>query len=118
MEIFHEFTVEAAHELPAVPENHPCRHMHGHAYRIEVHIEGPVDEQVGWVADYAEISDAFEPLRRQLDHRVLNEVEGLSNPTSENLARWVWKRLRPTLPGLRCIIVRETDRTGCVYRGG
>jgi 6-pyruvoyltetrahydropterin/6-carboxytetrahydropterin synthase len=117
MEIFKEFTIEAAHWLPNVPAGHKCRRMHGHSYQIAVHIRGPVDPEAGWVLDFAEIKSAFQSIEDQIDHRCLNDVEGLENPTSENLARWIWARLLPALPALSMIAVRETCTTGCVYRG-
>lgn len=117
MEIFKLFTIEAAHRLPNLPAEHKCFRLHGHSFRIEVHVAGPVDPHLGWVQDFADIGRVFQPLFEQLDHRYLNEVPGLENPTSENLARWVWTRLKPVLPGLSQIIVRETCTAGCVYRG-
>jgi len=117
MEIFREFTFEAAHRLPNVPAGHKCARLHGHSFRVTVHVAGPLDPRLGWVADFAELSAAFEPLRESLDHRYLNEIAGLENPTSEVLARWIWDRLQPRLPGLSGITVRETCTSGCVYRG-
>lgn len=116
MEIFKEFTFEAAHRLPHVPEGHKCGRLHGHSYRAEIHVTGPVDEATGWVADFADIGAAFAPLHRQLDHQYLNEVDGLGNPTSENVARWIWDHL-PFLPYLSAVTVRETCTSGCTYRG-
>ncbi len=117
MEIFREFTFEAAHRLPHVPEGHKCQRLHGHSYRVAIHVEGPVGELTGWVVDFGELKEAFEPLRRQLDHYYLNEIAGLENPTSENLARWIWERLSPGLPLLSQVTIRETCTTGCAYRG-
>ncbi len=117
MEIFKEFTIEAAHWLPNVPEGHKCRRMHGHSFRIQVSVEGPVDGRLGWVMDFADIKAAFEAIEDQIDHRCLNDVEGLENPTSENLARWIWTRLTPALPNLSKVIVRETCSSGCTYQG-
>ena len=117
MEIFKEFTLEAAHFLPHLPEGHKCRRLHGHSFRIEVYVCGEVQRPVGWVMDFAEIGARFQPLFEQLDHYCLNQVPGLENPTSENLARWIWQRLKPELPGLSKIIVRETCTAGCVYEG-
>jgi 6-pyruvoyltetrahydropterin/6-carboxytetrahydropterin synthase len=117
MEIFKEFSIEAAHWLPNVPEGHKCRRMHGHSFKIEIHIAGPLHGQLGWVMDFADLKAAFRPVFDQIDHRCLNDVEGLENPTSENLARWIWVRLQRTLPGLSKIVVRETCTSGCVYRG-
>jgi 6-pyruvoyltetrahydropterin/6-carboxytetrahydropterin synthase len=116
MEIYREFTFEAAHRLPRVPDGHKCARLHGHSYKVQVHVRGDVDPATGWVMDFAEIKKAFRPLQDQLDHYYLNEVPGLDNPTSENLARWIWARLIDQLP-LSEILVRETCTSGCVYRG-
>ncbi len=117
MEIFKEFTFEAAHRLPNVPPDHKCGRLHGHSFRVAVHVEGPVDATVGWVRDFAELSSAIKPLIDRLDHYYLNEIEGLENPTSEVLASWIWDRLLPALPDLSHVVVRETCTAGCVYRG-
>ncbi|MBI4082622.1 MAG: 6-carboxytetrahydropterin synthase QueD [Candidatus Lambdaproteobacteria bacterium] len=117
MRIFREMTFEAAHRLPNVPPGHKCARLHGHSYRVEVHVEGPVGAESGWVMDFADIQAAFAPLHAQLDHQCLNEVEGLANPTAEHLARWIWRRLRPSLAGLCEVAVRETPSSGCLYRG-
>jgi 6-pyruvoyltetrahydropterin/6-carboxytetrahydropterin synthase len=116
MELFTEFRFEAAHRLPGVPEGHKCARLHGHSFRAEVHVAGPVDPQTGWVMDFADIRAACAPLREALDHRYLNDVEGLDNPTSENLAIWIWDRLAGVLP-LKRVVVRETCTAGCVYEG-
>lgn len=117
MEIFKEFAIEAAHWLPNVPEGHKCRRMHGHSFRIQVCVEGRVDARLGWVMDFADIKAAFEAIEDRIDHRCLNDVEGLENPTSENLARWIWARLLPALPNLSKVMVRETCTSGCIYQG-
>ena len=117
MEIFKEFGFEAAHRLPNVPEGHKCARLHGHSFRVEVHVRGEVDPTLGWVMDFAEIKAASKPIIDRLDHHYLNEIEGLENPTSEVLARWIWARLKPTLPALDRIVVRETCTSGCVYAG-
>ena len=117
MDIFKIFTLEAAHHLPNVPPGHKCRRLHGHSFRVEIQVTGPVQEHAGWVRDFADLSRAFGPLYEQLDHHCLNEIPGLENPTSENLARWIWQRLQPQLPGLSRIVVHETCTAGCVYRG-
>ncbi len=116
MEIFKEFTFEAAHRLPNVPEGHKCARLHGHSFRVKLYVGGPVDPHAGWVMDFAELKRAFRPLHDILDHNYLNDVEGLENPTSENLARWIWDRLAPEL-SLSRVIVRETCTSGCVYQG-
>ncbi len=117
MEIFTELGFEAAHRLPNVAEGHKCARLHGHSFRVTVHVEGPVGPDTGWVMDFAEVRAACEPLREALDHRYLNEIEGLENPTSEHLARWIWTRLAPRLVGLAAVTVRETCTSGCTYRG-
>jgi 6-pyruvoyltetrahydropterin/6-carboxytetrahydropterin synthase len=117
MDVFRVFQVEAAHRLPNVPEGHKCARMHGHSFRIEIHVSGPVGAASGWVMDFADLRQAFQPLYDQLDHRCLNDVAGLENPTSENLAHWVWQRLAPDLPGLSKVVVQETCNAGCVYTG-
>ncbi|KOG91756.1 6-carboxytetrahydropterin synthase QueD [Streptomyces varsoviensis] len=117
MEIFREFTFEAAHRLPNVPVGHKCGRLHGHSYRIQVHVESPVDEKTGWVMDFGDIKRAMVPLIETLDHHYLNEIKGLDNPTSEVLVRWVWDRLRDELPILSALTVRETCTSGCTYRG-
>jgi 6-pyruvoyltetrahydropterin/6-carboxytetrahydropterin synthase len=116
MEIFREFTFEAAHRLPMVPAGHKCARLHGHSYRVEVHVSGQIGPDTGWVMDFGDVSDAFRPVRDQLDHHYLNDIAGLENPTSEVLARWIWDRLTATLP-LSGVVVRETCCSGCVYRG-
>jgi 6-pyruvoyltetrahydropterin/6-carboxytetrahydropterin synthase len=117
VEIFKEFTIEAAHRLPQAPPGHKCQRLHGHSFRVEIHVRGPVDTKTGWIVDFADIKTAFQPLYDQLDHHYLNEVEGLDNPTSESLACWIWRRLKPALPLLSQVVVRETCTTGCVYSG-
>lgn len=117
MELFKIFQVEAAHFLPNVPAGHKCRRMHGHSFRIEIHVSGPVGDETGWVMDFADLKQAFRPLFEQLDHHCLNDIEGLENPTSEHLARWIWLRLKPDLPALSKVVVQETCQSGCVYRG-
>jgi 6-pyruvoyltetrahydropterin/6-carboxytetrahydropterin synthase len=115
--IFKEFTFEAAHRLPFVPVDHKCHRLHGHSFRVEVHVTGEVDPRAGWILDFSELKAAFKPLHAILDHNYLNEVPGLENPTSENLAAWIWDRLELTLPGLSHVVVRETCTSGCIYTG-
>jgi 6-pyruvoyltetrahydropterin/6-carboxytetrahydropterin synthase len=117
MEIFNIYHIEAARRLPRLPESHPCSRVHGHSFRIEIHVSGPVDPDTGWVIDFAELDAAFAPVRAQIDHRYLNDIPGLENPTSERLAQWVWQQLKPALPGLSKIAVQETHQSGCMYTG-
>lgn len=115
--IFKDFSFEAAHRLPNVPEGHKCARLHGHSFRVRVVIEGPVDPVTGWVMDFADIKAVVRPLEDRLDHYYLNDIEGLENPTSEELARWIWRALKPQLPLLAAIEVRETCTSGCIYTG-
>jgi 6-pyruvoyltetrahydropterin/6-carboxytetrahydropterin synthase len=117
MEIFKVFSIEAAHRLPNVPPGHKCARLHGHSFEVVIHVRGPVAMEAGWVMDFASIKEAFKPLHAQLDHYYLNEIEGLANPTSEHLARWIWQRLQPSLPLLSKVVVKETCTSGCVYQG-
>jgi len=117
VDIYKEFTIEAAHLLPNVPDGHKCKRLHGHSIRIEVHVGGDVDPELGWVMDFAQLKNSFKPVFEQLDHHYLNDIEGLENPTSENLARWVWDRLIGDLPQLSSVIVKETCTSGCIYKG-
>lgn len=115
MKLYKDFTFEAAHRLPFVPEGHKCGRLHGHSYKVRLHIEGPVEECSGWVIDFAVISKAAKPIIESLDHHYLNDIPGLSNPTSENLAIWLHSKLKPSLPLLVAVEVNETCTTGCVY---
>ena len=117
MNIFKKFRFEAAHRLPNTPNVlHKCRRLHGHSYRVEIHVSGEPDPATGWIVDFGEITAAWQPLHDVLDHYYLNEIEGLENPTSENLARWIWDAIE--LENLSAVVVRETCTSGCVYRGG
>lgn len=117
MTIVKRFRFEAAHLLPHVPTGHKCARLHGHSFEVELALDGPVDEATGWVVDFAEISAAWKPLHEQLDHRFLNDVPGLDNPTSENLARWIWERASRALPMLSRVVVHETCTSRCEYEG-
>src|ERR1041384_5916538 len=105
VELTKEFHFEAAHSLPNVPKGHKCARLHGHSFRVEITVKGPVDPHSGWLIDFAELKEKFKPLEDQLDHRFLNEVPGLENSTSENIARWIWQKLKPQLPILYQITV-------------
>src|ERR1035437_6467709 len=100
VELTKEFHFEAAHSLPHVPAGHKCARLHGHSFRIEVTVRGVVDPHTGWLMDFGELKAKFRPLEDRLDHRFLNEVAGLENSTSENIARWIWVRLKPQVPQL------------------
>jgi queuosine biosynthesis protein QueD len=115
--LWKEFRFEAAHLLPHMPSGHKCARLHGHSFHVEIHLKGPVEEYTGMLVDYADIKQAFLPLEEQLDHRYLNDLPGLENPTSENIVCWMWERLKPALPQLQRLVLRETCTVGCVYEG-
>ena len=117
MDIFRIFHLQCSRRLPALPESHPCSRLHGHSFRVELTLSGDIDPTLGWVLDFADIETAWQPIHAALDHRCLNDVPGLDNPTSENLARWIWNQLKPALPALSEVWVHETCTSGCRYRG-
>ena len=117
MEIYKEFTFEAAHRLPNLPDGHKCGRLHGHSFMVQVHISGDIDPVTGWIMDFADLKAAFKPIYNRLDHYYLNDIEGLENPTSEVLAKWIWNELKPALPQLSKIVIKETCTSGCVYQG-
>ena len=117
VDLVREFRFEAAHRLPRVPREHKCYRLHGHSFRCEIAVRGEVNSETGWFIDYAVITEAFEPIRQQLDHYYLNEIDGLENATSELLARWIWEKLQGVLPGLHRVTIRETCTARCDYFG-
>jgi len=117
IELRKTFDFEAAHWLPTFPQGHKCRRMHGHSFHVDVVVVGEVDAARGYLQDYGEIKSAIEPVRQRLDHYVLNEIEGLENPTAEILAKWIYDRIQPRLPWLAEVRVHETCTTQAVYRG-
>ena len=117
MKITQAFTFEAAHRLPNVPETHRCFRMHGHSYRIELTLDGPVDPTSGFVIDFFDVEAVFAPLLERLDHHCLNEVDGLENPTAEHIAIWIWDRVKPLLPLVASVRVYETPQSWAEYEG-
>ncbi|MXP56721.1 6-carboxytetrahydropterin synthase QueD [Pantoea sp. Mhis] len=115
--VFKDFRFEAAHLLPYVPEKHKCGRLHGHSFRLRLEITKAINIHTGWVMDFAEITAKFKPIYNQLDHHYLNEIPGLENPTSEILAKWIWYKVKPILPELSSVIIKETCTVGCIYRG-
>jgi len=116
-ELIRTFSFDAAHSLPGVDENHKCRRLHGHSYRVDVHVTGPVDATTGMAMDFGEIRDVVDPILDRLDHRLLNDIPGLANSTSENLAKYLWDKIVPDIPKLSAVTVWESDASRCVYRG-
>jgi len=117
MEIFKTFTIESARSLPNLPNGHPCKNIHGHSFKIIITVSGKVNINTGFVMDFSEIDSAFAPIYKQIDHAYLNDLNGLENPSSENLCQWIWSRLSITLPSLKKIEIKETESTGCIYKG-
>ena len=117
MEVYREFKFDAAHLLPNLPPEHKCSKLHGHTFRAVIHLVAEVQRESGWVRDFGEIKRLCKPVIDELDHKYLNDIPGLSNPTSENIARWVWNRLKPVIPELSMVEIKETTSTGCRYYG-
>ncbi|NIR44776.1 MAG: 6-carboxytetrahydropterin synthase QueD [Gemmatimonadetes bacterium] len=117
VELNRKYNFAAAHHLPKAPEGHKCRRLHGHSYRVEVGVRGPVNPETGWLIDYGAIDTAVKPVIARLDHRTLNDVPGLENATSEHLCRWLWEKLEGALPQLHRVSVAETCAAACHYYG-
>jgi 6-pyruvoyltetrahydropterin/6-carboxytetrahydropterin synthase len=111
------YSFEAAHHLPRVPAGHKCSRMHGHSYRVEIGLRGPVDPLTGWLVDFAMIDDAWAPLFRQFDHHTLNDTAELDNPTCENLCAFIWNAMAAKVPNLAAVTVWETADSCCTLRG-
>lgn len=117
MDIYVSMSFDAAHRLPKVPEGHKCSNLHGHTFVVEIHVSGDVAEDTGWVIDFGDIKAVAKPLINKLDHHYLNDIRGLENPTSENIAKWIWDRLKPELPNLSKIMVKESPTSAAIYTG-
>lgn len=117
MLLYKTFTFDSAHYLPRVPAGHKCANLHGHTYTLKVFVEGKPDPLLGWVIDFNDLKKAICPIIDQLDHNLLNEIEGLNNPTSEMLAVWLWNKIITKLPGLKRIELNETPGSGVIYEG-
>ena len=117
IELRKSFQFEAAHLLPLLPKTHKCRRLHGHSFKVEIVVAGDCDPKLGWLMDYADITAAFKPIWDTLDHNYLNKIPGLKNPTSEVVAVWIWRKLKPKLPLLTEVVVAETCTARAVYRG-
>lgn len=115
-DLFRDFSFSAAHRLPLVGEGHPCGRVHGHTYSITVHLSGPVKPDFGWVVDFGFIDEVVKPVVDELDHQMLNDIGGLDNPTSEQVALWLAAKLSDSLPELVAITVREGGSSGCTWR--
>ena len=117
MNVYKTFAIEAARSLPNLPDGHPCQKVHGHSFKVTITVEGDINQNTGFVMDFADIDSAFKPIHELIDHSYLNDINGLEDPSSENLCRWIWKQLDLSLNGLKQIEVKETESTGCIYKG-
>jgi 6-pyruvoyltetrahydropterin/6-carboxytetrahydropterin synthase len=115
MEIFKDFSFEAAHRLPNLPAGHKCSRLHGHSFHVRIFVSGNIGEQSGWIIDFGDIKKIVNPLIDELDHNYLNDINGLENPTCENIGCWLWQRLSRSLPGLSKIMVQENTTSGFIY---
>jgi 6-pyruvoyltetrahydropterin/6-carboxytetrahydropterin synthase len=118
MEIYKEFAFDSAHFLPNVPDGHKCKEIHGHTYHLRVYVEGNPVKDLGWIMDFKELKDMVNSLVDQVDHKLMNNIPGLENPTAEIITIWFWDRLKPLLPALSRIELKETPTTGVIYSGG
>ncbi len=114
-ELKQHFNIESARFLPHLPKGHPCAKIHGHSFKITVRLQGPLDEKIGWLIDYNDISAALNLILQKIDHQLLNEIPGLENPTSELLAFWFYNEAVKILPQLVQVIVSETPNTEAIY---
>ena len=117
MVVYKNFNIESARSLPNVPKTHPCYNVHGHSFKIKISVKQKIDKKTGFVIDFQEIEDAFHPIMEILDHTYLNDIEDLNNHTSENICICIWKKLNPTLQNIYEIEIKETESTGCIYKG-
>jgi len=117
MQVFKQFTFDSAHYLPNVPDGHKCKETHGHTYRLIVYLEGELEKNLGWVMDFADMQKVIDPIIKSIDHKMLNNISGLENPTCEILAVWIWEKIKPQIPLLTKIELNETPTSGVVYEG-
>ena len=117
MIIFKKFSFDSAHFLPNVAESHKCRQVHGHTYQLTIYLKGPIDPVTGWVVDFADIKREAGSVVSLLDHKLLNNIPGLENPTCELVCVWLWNQLKPKLPALNRVELYETLTSGAVYVG-
>lgn len=117
MTVFKQFTFDSAHFLPNVDDNHKCRSVHGHTYILTIYIEREPDKNLGWVMDFAEIKSAVLPVLKIIDHKMLNDIPGLENPTCELIAKWLWEKIKSLIPSMNKIELRENPASGVIYEG-
>ena len=108
---------ESARKLPEVPKGHPCSNLYGLAFKLEIHIEGDINPKTGFVVDFSEIENSFEPIKKKIDHNYLNDIGGLENPTTEILVKWIWENLKPKVANLVKLILWENEVSRVEYSG-
>ena len=117
MIIYKQFSFDSAHFLPNVPAGHKCKELHGHTYHLTIYAEGDVLENEGWVLDFTDMKSVVNHVIDTIDHKLLNNIPGLENPTTEMLSIWLWKQIKPGLPALKRIDLKETTTSGVIYEG-
>ena len=118
MIVYRTFRVHASRFLPNLPDNHICKSMHGHTFNITVSVSGNIKTEEGFIMDFFEIDKIFNKhIHSKIDHKILNDVSDLNNPTSEYLAIWIWNNLLEHIPSLYRIKVSEDHGTGIIYEG-
>ncbi len=117
MELVKTFRFEAAHWLPCVPDGHKCKNLHGHSYRVDIHVTGSPAPDTGWVVDFGDIKNIVSPIIDELDHKCLNDIAELPNSTSEMICVYLWDRIKPQLGGLSAITLWESDSSRCIFHG-
>ena len=117
MIIYKQFTFDSAHLLPNVPQDHKCRQLHGHTYHLTVFVEGDLQKEMGWVLDFSDLNKVIKPVIELVDHKYLNDIPGLENPTTEIFSIWLWDQIKPALSGLKKIELKETPGSGVIYEG-
>jgi 6-pyruvoyltetrahydropterin/6-carboxytetrahydropterin synthase len=115
--IYKQLTFDAAHFLPHVPETHKCKNIHGHTYHLTFYVDGELDKNLGWIIDYSDLKEIIQPVIDKVDHHFLNEIPGLENPTCEIISIWLWNQIKPILPQLKRIELKETPTSGAIYEG-
>ncbi len=115
IEIKKTFEIESARFLPFLPKSHPCSQTHGHSFKVTLTLRGLVDAKLGWLLDYNDIDKLVAPVLKRIDHKLLNKVPGLSNPTTENLSVWLYNTIKPKCDELVQVTLKETSDTECSF---
>ena len=117
MELFVKFDFAASRSLTKLPKEHPCSRVHGHTFEVQITLVGEVDPSTGFMVDFSLVEEKLDNVKAIVDHRYLNDINGLENPTTEILAQWLWQNLSRDLTTLTEIRVKEHYSRGVIYRG-